>query len=137
MKKANLYYVWGALFIVCAGFGFIREPQGGLKALLVLLAAGFFVPGGLLLHRGLKSGDTALVKRICLISALSLGLTMLLLIANFLSIFLSQQMGNVLYALLVIVSAPMACGQYWAVSLFAWACLLLAGLQGLRKLKKG
>ena len=137
MKKSTRDDSWGALFIVCAGFGFIREPQGGLKALLVMLAAGFFVPGALLLYNGLRTGDTALVKRICLISAASLGLTLLLLIANFLSIFLSQQMGNALYALLVIVSAPMVCGQYWAVSLFAWACLLLAGLSGLRRLKKG
>ena len=33
---------------------------------------------------------------------------------------------NLLHILLIIVSTPMVCGQYWVLGLFGWACLLFA-----------
>jgi len=35
----------------------------------------------------------------------------------------------VLHIMLVIVSSPMVCSGNWALSLFLWACLLVASLR--------
>ena len=58
---------------------------------------------------------------------------MVLLIANFLSVLGSELLGNILYYVLVIVSTPMVCGQYWVISLFLWAYLMIACMKALRK----
>lgn len=55
----------------------------------------------------------------------SLVLTVALIMANFFSLMAPEGLGNALYVLLVIVSAPMVCSQYWVLSLFGWACLML------------
>ena len=34
-------------------------------------------------------------------------------------------MGNALFGVLIVVSSPMVCSGYWALSLFLWACLLM------------
>ena len=136
LKDSTLYKLWGALFILCAVVGFIPEPMGLLKALMVLLAAGFFVPGAVLLQRGIKEKNR---PRLCMLrnlSLLSLGLTLLMLVINFLSVSGGEAVGELLYGLLVVLSVPMVCGQYWIVSLFLWACLLTTTISHLRKLKK-
>ena len=56
---------------------------------------------------------------------LSLGLTLLALVLNVLSAMGTVTMGNVLFAVLIVVSSPMVCSGYWALSLFLWACLLM------------
>jgi hypothetical protein len=70
------------------------------------------------------------------ISAASLILTLLLLVANFASVGASVAVGDFLYGLLVVVSAPMVCSQFWVVSLFLWACLLMVSISFLKKIKK-
>ena len=128
MNKKILFALWGGLFCLCAGLGFIPEPTGFLKALLVTLSLAFFVPGFLLLGCGRM--EIQLVRNL---AALALGITVLLLIGNFLSVMGSQTLGDILHYVLIILSAPMVCSQYWVLSLFLWACLLFAA-QG--KLKK-
>ena len=93
----------------------------------------FFLPPAVLLYRAGKAGDRNAVKLICALAALSLVLTLGLLIGNVLSVGASEWLGTMLYYLLVIVSAPMVCSGYWAVGLFLWACLLVAGVGILRK----
>ena len=128
MNKKFLYALWGGLFACCGALGFVRELYGAVKVLTVLLSIGFFVPGFLLLNR--DRGDTLLVRNL---AALSLAVTLVLLVCNFLSVFGSETLGDVLYYMLVILSAPMvACGS-WALSLFLWACLLFAALAKLKK----
>ena len=61
-----------------------------------------------------------------IISICSLSATLVLLVANFFSVLASEAVGNVLYAVLVVLSSPMVCSQYWVLSMFAWACLLMA-----------
>ena len=126
MNDSTLYALWGGLYLACLGLGFIREPQGMGKAILILLALCFFVPGWILLHRAARRKDRQGVIRIRLLSGLSLSLTLLLLVANLLSAGGSEGLGYGLHAMLMLVSAPMACGQYWVASLFLWACLLTA-----------
>ena len=60
-------------------------------------------------------------------------LTAVVLILNFLSATGGEFVGNVLHYLLVIVSSPMICSGYWALSLFLWACLLTLSRKVLKK----
>ena len=132
MNKTTYSSLWAGCFVLCAGLGFIPEPAGFLKFLLVVLAIGFFVPPFLLLRECSRTGDREGLKLIRNLSALSLGITALLLIANFLSVLGSEALGEILYYILIIVSTPMVCGQYWALSLFLWACLMIASLKALK-----
>lgn len=135
MKDNKLFALWGALYILCGLLGFIREPNGFVTAVLVLLAVGFFVPGGVLLYRGYQKNDTAKIKIIRNISLGWLGLTLVLLVVNFLAVGATELTGDLLYGFLVILTAPMCCGQFWVLSLFLWACLLMVSLSCLKKRK--
>ena len=121
MNKKLLYALWACLFIVCAGLGFIPEPEGTLQAVLTAASLLFFLPPAVLLYRG----DVSDAKLIRNFAALSLGLTLILLILNFLTALRSEFLGQVLHYTLVIVSSPMVCSGHWALSLFLWACLLM------------
>lgn len=129
MSKKFLFPLWGCLFILCAGCGFIPEPAGLLGALLTGLSLLFFLPPALLLYGSQKSGDKDVPKLIRNLSALSLGLTLVLLIGNFFTAFAPEFAGDVLYYTLVTVSSPMICSGHWALSLFLWACLLMVSRQ--------
>ena len=133
MSKKALFVLWGGFFILCAGLGFIPEPAGFVKGLLTTLSVAFFLPGGALLYRAKQQKDRATVTLIRNLSASSLGLTLLMLVANFLSFDAGQALGDGLYAALVIVSSPMVCSGYWLLSLFFWACLLVVSLEILKK----
>ena len=127
MSNKLLYVLWGVLFIICAGLGFMPD------ALFPAAAVLFFLPPAVLLYRAKKREDLACVKLICLLSALSLGITLVLLVCNVLSVAASETVGTLLYYLLVILSAPMVCSGYWVLSLFLWACLLVASWTPLRR----
>ena len=128
MNKKNLYYIWAGLFILTALLGFITEPNGLLKALMVMAAVGFFVPPALLL----KQGDFQDIKLVRNLSLVSLITTTVLLVLNVMSVLASEAVGTGLYALLILLSAPMVCSQYWALSMFLWACLLMVSLKNLK-----
>ena len=129
MNKKLLYALWGCLFILCAGLGFIPEPEGSAQVLLTTLSLLFFLPPAVLLQQAGKHGDLHTVKLIRNLSALSLGLTLVLLILNFLTAFSSETLGKILHYVLTIVSSPMICSGHWAMSLFLWACLLMGSLK--------
>ena len=133
MNKKVLTILWGGLFIVCAGLGFIPEPEESVQILMTAVSLLFFLPPALLLYGAGKnrSRDTTLLIRN--LSALSLGLTMVLLILNFLTVLSSETLGLILHYVLTIVSCPMICSGHWALSLFLWACLLVASLRQLKK----
>lgn len=124
MKEKTLYGIWLFLFILCAGLGFIPEPEGFGKAILVILSILFFVPGAILLVNAIRAGNRKTVLLIRKLSITSLVLTLALLVANLFSVNASKVIGDILYGLLAVISAPMLCGQYWFLSLFLWACLL-------------
>ena len=133
MNTTAYYSLWAGLFIFCAGLGFIPEPAGFAKFCLVLLSLGFFVPPALLLRQAEKGGDTLTIRTVRNLSFASLSLTVFLILANFMSLMAPENLGNMLYVLLVIVSAPMICSQYWVLSLFGWACLMIWAHSLLRK----
>ena len=125
MKKSTLYALWGGMFSLCAGLGFIPEASGVLAGSMTVLSVLSFVPPVLLLYPG-DEASRVVVRNL---SAVSLGLTLGLLVLNFLCATQSEVLGKVLYAMLVIVSSPMVCSGHWAMSLFLWACLLMASLR--------
>ena len=133
MNKKLLYALWAVLFILCAACGFIPEPAGALQIVCTVLALVFFLPPAILLYTAVSRQDTAAVQLIRNLSALSLGLTAVLLILNFFTAFASEALGRVLHYILTIVSSPMICSGHWAMSLFLWACLLMAALRQLRR----
>ena len=135
MKKHYLFALWGGLFTLCAALGFIPAPGTALKILLTLLSVAFFIPGALLLHLSAKSGDRSMAELVRNLAAASLVFTLLLIVANFFSALGGETLGNILYSVLVIVSAPMVCSGYWALSLFLWACLMIGAIQILRQKK--
>lgn len=136
MKKRVLLYAWGGMFIVCAGLGFIPAAPGWPENMMAGLSVLFFLPGALLLWQAHKDGDLDSLRLVRNLSILSLSLTLALLLANVASVLASETVGAALYAMLVVVSAPMLCGRLWGVSLFFWACLLMCSLRLLRKKAK-
>lgn len=123
MKKNVLFCIWLVLYAICAGLGFLENPQGLQKAALMAISLIFFIPGVILLVDSILKKDK---KTLCIlrwVSGLSLGLTTLAIIANVFSVFGSAALGSTLYAILILVSVPMVSGQLWFVSLFLWACL--------------
>lgn len=135
MNKTAYFALWAGLYILCAGLGFIPAPEGLLSWLMVALAVGFFLPPFLLVRSAGGEGDRLTIALVRNLAVLSLGLTVVSLIANFLSVMASEAVGNAMYAILVILSAPMLCGQYWVLSLFLWACLLFYSISQLKKCK--
>ena len=129
MKYRFLYALWGALFILCVGLGFIPEPAGALKVLLTGVSLLFFLPPAVLVWQSRREKNRAVLALVRNLSIASLSLSALLIIANFLTAFRSELLGNILHGVLVVVSSPMICSGHWAMSLFFWACLLIASLK--------
>lgn len=125
MNTTSYYSLWAGMFILCAGLGFIPEPAGFGKFCLVILSIGFFAPPAFLLKDAKNRGNHFHIRTVRNLAFASLMLTLILIIANFMTLSASDGVGNLLYVLLAIVSAPMICAQYWVLSLFLWACLML------------
>ena len=133
MNRTSFYTAWAGMFILCAGLGFIPEPAGFLKFLLILLTLGFFaVPGWFLVWLD-RRGDTMNIALVRNLALASLSLTLALILVNVVSFMAPEWVGNLLHILLIVVSAPMACGQYWVLSLFLWACLMIWAQKLLKK----
>ena len=135
MKKKGLFILWGVLFAACAGLGFVPRPEGALKWLLGILGLLFFVPPMLLLARAKESGDRAVAALVRNLAIASLALTLVALVGNVLSLLGGVTLGNVLNAVLAIVSTPMFCSQVWAMSIFCWAFLMIAANKLVNKMK--
>lgn len=126
MKEKVLYSIWACMYILCVGLSFLPDPQGASKVALTVISMLFFVPGCVILYDAHKTGNKKGLLRIRLISALSLGLTVLVFVLTVLLATASEAVGDALYEILILVSAPMICSQYWVLSLFLWACLFVA-----------
>lgn len=129
MKKTVLFALWGGLFVISAALGLADNTKAGLWVSIL-----FFLPPSLLLYDAGKSGDKSAVLLIRNLAALSLGLTLVLLILNVVFAVKSQAVGNFLHGILGVVSTPMLASGYWALSLFLWACLLMVGRKLAKKL---
>ena len=136
MTKGRLYIIWAAMFVLCAALGFVPNPGGTTYAALFILAILFFIPPFVLTYRAIKDGDVPEIKRIFTICLVWLGLTLVMLALNFVSVGFTAMGGKFVYWLLIVFSTPMICGQVWVVSIFLWGCLLSATVQELWKRRK-
>lgn len=136
MRNKNWYLIWAGLFILCALLGFIPAPDGLLKGFLCLVSVLFYIPGWVLLYQGNKKQDLSTLQAISVLSAVSLCFTLVFLLLYFASFGASEAAGKLLYGFLVIFSTPMVCSQYWFLSIFLWACLMITGFSRIRQIKK-
>ena len=135
MKMKSIWLSWLYMFILCAVLGFIPTPTGIFKIVFVLIAAGFFLPGFMLLVKADHRGDEMTIRIVCNLSIAALVLTVVLILLNFGSALLSPVWGLVFYYMLVIFASPLICGQYWVMTLFFWACLMIYSISLLKKRK--
>ena len=124
MSRKLLYLSWLAAYGVCGTLGLV-QPTGDLQSgAMTLCSILFFVPPGILLATAIKHKDLKTMRRIRLICILCLSLTLVCLIANIAVFNASEAVGNLLMVVLNFLSVPMVCSQYYALSLFLWACML-------------
>ena len=132
MNTKRLYGIWLVAFVICACLGFLPAPAGAAGVLCMILAVVFFVPPVLIVYRSWKNQDWENIRLVRNLAMGSLILTLVILIGNFFTLTVPEWVGDALYAVLVIVSTPMVCGQIWVISLLLWAalmwsCILLLG----------
>ena len=128
MKPKTLFALWGGLFVLCAALGFVNTASTALQVLMTVLSIAFFLPGALLLRLSKETGNREIALLVRNLSAASLILTAVLLIANFLSALAPKLLGDILHSMLIVVSSPMICSGYWALSMFLWACLMICAV---------
>ena len=144
MNKKQWYIAWGVLYAVCTALSAIGESLGVPVGLQVVAALLFFLPPALVIYRSWLDKDKKLLRLLRLIALVVLIATVTVLVINLLSVALILVMpesaalivGDILYYLLILVSNPMICGQYWAYSLLLWAILLWCAIAALGKRKK-
>lgn len=133
MVRKSLYIGWAALFAACAGLGFLPDPTGAAKVLCVVFALLCFVPPVMIVCFGWREKSVEDLRMVRNLSIGSLVLTLTALIGNFFTLAAPEWVGDVLYAVLVIVSSPMICSQIWIISLILWAALMWTCILLLRK----
>ena len=132
-KTKTLWLFWGAAYVICAVCGFFPVAPGALFGLFILLSLGFFAPPALLIFEGVQNKNRKILQIIRNLSLISLGLTLVTIVLNFVSIQASDAWGLVLYWMLILVSTPMICSQVWVIGLFGWAMLLMTCLHYLKR----
>lgn len=128
MKKRILYIAWGFLYLLCAALGHSADPSPLRQGIMTGFSLIFFVPGFWLLIDSCLRRDKKELNRLFFISLISLSVTLVMLLANLLSVTGSETLGNVLYVMLIWLSSPMICSGYWFGSLFVWAILLFSAI---------
>ena len=132
-KTKLLWILWAVAYGICTICGFIPVAEDAISGLFILLSLGFFVPPALLIFQGVQNKQPKILRLIRTLSIISLAVTLLTIVLNFISIQASEAWGTVLYWLLILVSTPMVCAQHWVISLFGWAMLLMTCLNYLKK----
>ena len=135
MDKKSICKAWAVLYVLCVALGLIEPRSDFGKWVMVLLGLVFFVPPFVLAGKAKGEENRKILKVLRIISLCSLALTLIMLVLNFVSVYASAAVGLWLYVILTLVSAPMTCLQYWAVSLFLWACLLFFTVISRKKAK--
>ena len=135
MTKKSLYIIWAGMFALCAGLGFVPEPAGAGKVFCMILAVLFFAPPAAVVYLGWKKKDAEALRLVRNLSCGSLAVTLAVLVGNVMTLAAPEWVGDALYAILVMVSAPMVCGQVWFLSLVLWAALMWTSILLLGKKK--
>lgn len=145
--KCNKYIlaaIWTGMFVLCAVLGFLPPQEGANRYLLAGFAVLFFLPPALLLYQLWQDGDRKWLRWVRIVSITVVAATVTLLLMNMMSITLlmvlpmqaALAVGDVLYYLLLVVSTPMVCGQYWGIGMIGWAALMWSCLLAEKDLKR-
>ena len=129
MSNTVLFALWGALYALCAGLGFVAAPGPALRLLMIALSLAMFVPPFLLNRKGNRR-VRLLVRNLSLAWLIA---TAILLPANFLAALAPEMLGNFLHGLLTILSSPLVCSDSWALTIFLWACVFFDAGTKLKK----
>ena len=135
MTKKSLFILWAVMYALCAGLGFVPEPEAAAKVCCILLSLLFFAPPAAIVYLSWKEQDQEAIRLVRNLALGSLAVTLAVLVANFTTLTASTWVGDLLYAILVIVSAPMVCSQVWILSLLLWGALMWTCVQLLGKKK--
>lgn len=131
MSNMMLYALWGALYALCAGLGFVAAPGEGLQVLMTVLSVLLFVPPFALNYRAARRKDRQTLILVRNLALAWLVMATVLLVTSFLTAFASETLGNILHSLLTIVASPLvACGS-WVLAIFLWACVFFDALSKL------
>ena len=144
LNKYILLAIWAGMFILCAVLGYLPPQEGANQWLLVIIALLFFLPPALLVYRCWREKDRKMLRLVRTVALTVLAATVALLVINLMSVALilvlpedtAMAVGDVLYDLLILVSTPMICGQYWGIGLVGWAAVLWSSVFALQDLKK-
>ena len=129
MSNTVLFALWGALYALCAGLGFVAAPGPALRLLMIALSLAMFVPPFLLNRKGNRR-VRLLVRNLSLAWLIA---TAILLPSNFLTALAPEMLGNFLHGLLTILSSPLVCSDSWALTIFLWACVFFDARTKLKK----
>ena len=134
MKNTKLLWIfWAVAYVICTVCAFFPVTPGALSGLFLLLSLGFFVPPAFLIYNAVQNKRRKNLQIIRNLSLISLGLTLVTILLNFVAFQASEAWGLVLYWMLILVSTPMICSQVWVIGLFGWAMLLMTCLNFLKK----
>ena len=133
-KKSVVYAVWAVWYLICMFLALGKTPVGWAMAPFVLVGLLFFVPPFYLLYLSKKDAKT--IKLVRTISIVSLATFVVLYALNIMSVNWSAAIGTALYYMMVVLCAPIMCGQFFIVSLYLWGCLLWACILMLKKLNR-
>ena len=144
LNKYILLAIWAGMFILCAVLGYLPPQEGANQWLLAIIALLFFLPPALLVYRCWREKDRKMLRLVRTVALTVLAATVALLVINLMSVALilvlpedtAMAVGDVLYDLLILVSTPMICGQYWGIGLVGWAAVLWSSVFALQDLKK-
>ena len=126
MKEKVLYVFWLCFYILCVGLGTVTQRSAGLTAAFTVLSLIFFLPGILLLWEGIQTKNIQMLRRVRLVSGISLVLTVSLIVLNILTVTAGDTVGQAMNDLLILVSAPMFCSYIRGISIFGWACIFVS-----------
>ncbi len=126
MSNLKLWIFWGCLYLLCGIGGCVSEPEGAIKALLMVMSFVYFLPPAVLLYRSARNGDKMTLKLLRNVSFGWLMLTLALILCNILSVFADPITGLILHYSLVLLASPLVCGQVWVIPMFFFACLMIA-----------
>lgn len=126
MKEKHLYWIWLGLYILCAGLGMITQRNLIGNIFLTAISLVFFIPGIMLLYKGITENNKKILRTVRIVSILSLALTLSLIVLNIVLVFAGETVGKLLNDLLILVSAPMFCCYLRFISPFLWACLFVS-----------
>lgn len=122
-----LYLAWAVLFVLTAVLGLLypNVEETTAKLPLQLATGAFFLPPWAILVKANQEGNrkhNLVVRNLCIAS---LAATVILMVANILTVGHSPALGDTLFTVMTVVCAPLVCSNMYIMPLFLWGTLLL------------